>query len=115
MADIMDLKEKVPEQEEKGVAMEILGELKTQNERLMDFNKKLMNTIKWLIVLAGLIVGGFLLYLYQYDFSGTIEQSGIYTLVDSNGNVISSDITPEQMEDILKIINGENKDNKNQN
>lgn len=115
MADNMDSKEKVPEQEEKGIAMEILGELKTQNERLMDFNKKLMNSIKWLIVLAGLIVGGFLLYLYQYDFSGTIEQSGIYTLVDSNGNVISSDITPEQMEEILKIINGKDENNQNQN
>lgn len=115
MADNMDLEEKVSEQEEKGIAMEILGELKSQNERLMDFNKKLMNAIKWLIVLAGLIVGGFLLYLYQYDFSGTIEQNGVYTLVDSNGNVISSDITPEQMEDILKIINGENKNNQKEN
>ena len=115
MADNMDLKENVSEQGEKGIAMEILGELKSQNERLMDFNKKLMNAIKWLIILTGLIVGGFLLYIYQYDFSGTIEQSGVYTLVDSNGNVISSDITPEQMEDILKIINGENKNNQKEN
>lgn len=115
MADNMDLKENAPEAEEKGIAMEILGELKSQNERLMDFNKKLMNAIKWLIILAGLIVGGFLLYLYQYDFSGTIEQNGVYTLVDSSGNVISSDITPEQMEDILKIINGENKNNQKEN
>lgn len=107
MADNMDLKEKVPEQEEKGIAMEILGELKTQNKRLS-------RSVAGLIVLVGLIVGAFLLYLYQYDFSGTIEQSGVYTLIDSDGNVISSDITPEQMEDILKIINGENKDNKNQ-
>lgn len=106
MADNMDLKEKVPEQEEKGIAMEILGELKTQNKRLS-------RSVAGLIVLVGLIVGAFLLYLYQYDFSGTIEQSGVYTLIDSDGNVISSDITPEQMEDILKIINGENKDNKN--
>lgn len=106
MADNMDLKEKVPEQEEKGIAMELLGELKTQNKRLI-------RVIAGLMVMISLIVGAFLLYLYQYDFSGTIEQSGVYTIIDSDGNVISSDITPEQMEDILKIINGENKDNKN--
>lgn len=106
MADNMDLKEKVPEPEEKGIAMELLWELKTQNKRLI-------KVIAGLMVMISLIVGAFLLYLYQYDFSGTIEQSGVYTLIDSDGNVISSDITPEQMEDILKIINGENKDNKN--
>lgn len=45
------------------------------------------------------------LYLYQYDFTGTIEQTGVYTLIDSKGNVISSDITPEQINEILEIIN----------
>lgn len=108
MADNMDLKENVPEQEEKGIAMELLGELKTQNKRLI-------RVIAGLMVMIALIVGGFLLYLYQYDFSGTIEQNGVYTLIDSSGNVISSDITPEQMEDILKIINGENENNKKEN
>ena len=115
MADNMDLKENIPEQEEKGIAMEILGELKSQNERLMDVNKKLIHGIYGLIILVGLLVGGFLLYLWQYDFSGSIEQNGIYTLIDSEGNIISSDITPEEMEDILKIINGEDKNNKKEN
>lgn len=108
MADNMDLKENVPEQEEKGIAMELLGELKEQNKRLIKI-------VSCLLILVGLIVGGFLLYLYQYDFSGTIEQSGVYTLIDSSGNVISSDITPEQMENILKIINGENENNQKEN
>lgn len=108
MADNMDLKEKVSEQEEKGIAMELLGELKEQNKRLIKI-------VSGLLILVGLIVGGFLLYLYQYDFSGTIEQSGVYTLIDSSGNVISSDITPEQMEYILKIINGENENNQKEN
>lgn len=104
MVEDKNLKDKSPDQEEKGIAMDILGELKVQNKRLAKI-------IGGLMVLVGLIVGGFLVYLYQYDFSGTIEQSGVYTLVDSNGNVISSDITPEQMEEILKIINGKNEGN----
>ncbi len=53
------------------------------------------------------------LYLYQYDFTSTVEQTGVYTLVDSEGNVISSDIPPEQINEILEIINnGKDKENK---
>lgn len=111
MVENEELKENIPEQKEKGIAMEILGELKRQNERLMDVNKKLIHGLYGLVALVGLLVGAFLLYLWQYDFSGNIEQTGIYTLVDSDGNVISSDITPEQMEDILKIINGKDENN----
>lgn len=108
MADNMDLKENASEREEKSIAMDILGELKEQNKRLM-------RIIAGLMTMIALIIGGFLLYLYQYDFSGTIEQNGVYAIVDSDGNVISSDITPEQMEDILKIINGKNENNQKEN
>lgn len=107
MADNMDLKKNIPEQEEKGIAMEILEELKRQNQGLR-------RIIVGLMFLVGFVIGCFLFYLYQYDFKGTIEQNGIYTLVDSDGNVIGSDITPEQMEDILKIINGKSEDNQEQ-
>lgn len=93
----------IPDQESTGIAMEILAELKRQNQGLR-------RIIAGFLVLVGLIVGGFLLYLYQYDFSGSIEQSGVYALIDSDGNVIGSDITPEQMEDILKIINGKSEE-----
>lgn len=96
--------QEVKESSTVGLATEILEEFKRQNERLI-------SAFKWITVLLGLVVGAFLLYLYQYDFIGSIEQNGVYTLVDSSGNVISSDITPEQMEDILKIINGEGNNN----
>lgn len=108
MSDNMELEEKVSEQGEKGIAMELLGELKAQNKRLI-------KVIAGLMVMIALIVGGFLLYLYQYDFSGTIEQSGVYALMDSDGNVISSDITEKQMEEILKIINGKSESDKEEN
>ncbi len=105
MAD-KELKE-IPEQEEKGIAMELLRELKNQNQRLM-------RVVAGLIILVGLVVGGFLIYLYQYDFAGSIEQNGVYTLVDSSGNVITSDITTEQLKEILEVINnGKSKDNQN--
>lgn len=122
MAENKDLENIINEEEPEGIAMELLHEFKEnnkrldeQNKRLNEQNKRLIINARWFLALVAFIVSAFLLYLYQYDFSGTIEQNGVYTLIDSSGNVISSDITPEQMEDILKIINGENKNNQKEN
>ena len=55
-----------------------------------------------------LVVGGFLLYLNQYDFSSTqtIEQSaeGVYAIVDSEGNTVAWDLTPEEVQGLLEVI-----------
>lgn len=108
MADNMDLKNDVSEQEEKGIAMELLGELKTQNKRLSAF-------LITVVALWFFTIIGFIWYLNQYDFTSTVEQTGFYTFSDSNGNVISSDIDDEQMKEILKIINGKNQKDSEQN
>lgn len=108
MADNMDLEEAVLEREEKGIAMELLGELKTQNKRLSIF--LITVVVFWFFTIVG-----FVWYLNQYDFTGSIEQTGFYTFSDSNGNVISSDIDDEQMKEILKIINGTNQKDDEQN
>lgn len=50
-------------------------------------------------------IAGFIWYLNQYDFVSTVEQNGVYTLIDSEGNVISSDISPNQVIEIMEIIN----------
>lgn len=41
----------------------------------------------------------------QYDYSSSIETSGVYNLVDSEGNVITSDISPEDVIRILEELN----------
>lgn len=94
----MENRDNVNEKEEKGLAMEMLGELKEQLKRCYKI-------ILILIAVVVATVAGFLLYLNQYDFESSIEQNGVYTLIDSQGNVISSDITPEQINEILEIIN----------
>ena len=94
----MENRDNVKEKEDRGLAMEMLGELKEQLKRCY----------RIILILIGVVVAtvaGFLLYLYQYDFESTIEQNGVYTLIDSQGNVISSDITPDQIESIMEIIN----------
>lgn len=91
------------------LAMELLSELKTQTKRW--FTAFIVTVCIALGVIGG-IVGGFIWYLNQYDYVSSIEQNGIYTLIDSEGNVISADITPEQMKEILEIINnGKNESN----
>lgn len=67
MADNMDLKENVSEQEEKGIAMELLGELK--------------NTIRkqWIliVVLIILLAGTSIYHIYQWSqFETVVVDSG---------------------------------------
>jgi len=95
--------------EEKTLAMEMLSELKEQSKRW--FRAFLV-----MVAVEVLTIGGFIWYLNQYDFINTVEQTGIYTLSDSQGNVISSDITPEQVKEIMEILNdGKDEDNEKQN
>ncbi len=95
-----------------GITTEIFSELKEQNKRLGGALKICIMAFSATIFL---VVAGFLLYLYQYDFSGNVEQTGVYTLVDSQGNVISSDIDQNQLKEILNILNGESKGNEKEN
>lgn len=87
---------------DRGLAMELLIELKTQNERIM--KALIVTLVCWALTVGG-IVGGFVWYLNQYDFQTTIEQTGLYTFIDSKGNVVTSDLTDEQIKQILEILN----------
>lgn len=84
--------------------LELLSEIKEQSRRW--FRAFLI-----MVAVEVLTIAGFIWYPNQYDFESSIEQNGVYTLIDSEGNVISSDITPEQIEKIMEIVN----DGKNQN
>lgn len=91
------------------IANELLQEMKLAAQRA---HKALITVaLLWFAsVLA--IVGGFLIYLYQYDFTATVEQTGVYTLVDSQGNVLSTDLTPDDIIKIEEILeNGKNQGN----
>lgn len=90
--------------ESEGLATEMLRE--ESRRRFIEF--------VIMVILEAITIIGFLLYLNQYDFTSTVEQSGFYTFSDSNGNVISSDIDEAQMREILEIINGNNKGDEKQ-
>lgn len=86
------------------LAFEIFQEVKRQTKRWMI-------AFFAMVAFCAAMFCGFIWYLNQYDFTSSVEQTGVYTFSDSQGNLISSDISPEQMERILEIINGENKSN----
>lgn len=63
------------------------------------------------IVLVIAIVGGFLFYINRLDSGvhSNIDATGVYNLVDSEGNVIATDLTQEDIERIVELLNsGEN-------
>lgn len=57
-----------------------------------------------------LLVAGFLLYLGKThkDTQEVITTKGVYNLVNSeNGEIVATDLTPEQIQRIVEFINGE--------
>lgn len=57
----------------------------------------------------------------QYDYESstttttTTEYSGVYNITDSEGNIISSDLTPEDVIRIMESLNGESSENSDTN
>lgn len=56
------------------------------------------------------IVTAFVLYLMKQsnDTITTIDANGVYNLVDSKGNVIATDLTADDINKLMEIINGKN-------
>lgn len=54
------------------------------------------------------IVALFVFLWLQYDYACTNEYSGAYVMVDSQGNVIESDLTPDDVIRILTELNNGN-------
>ena len=57
------------------------------------------------------IVFMFVLYLIKTsdkEISSTIDATGVYILVDSEGNVLATDLTPEDIDKIMEFLNGKN-------
>lgn len=101
------------------IVSELLSELKAENERkdrqINRLNKTLTITLIAAMLAVLLVVSGFLWYLNQYDFSATTTESitnsaeGVYAIIDSEGNVIGSDFTAEEIQSFLEgvTIDGE--------
>lgn len=67
--------------------------------------------IAWAVALI-VIVCAFVWLWCQYDYESTTEYSGVYNLVDSQGNVVTSDISPDDVIRILEELNSGNRQEK---
>ena len=66
------------------------------------------------IILVILIVAGFLFYIGQMKNSSyeNVDATGVYNLVDSEGNIIATDLTKEDIEKIVELLSdGKDKGN----
>lgn len=64
---------------------------------------------KWLIIgwAASLVlaIGLFVFLWLQYDYTSSVDVSGVYALVDSQGNAIASDLSPDDVIRIMEVLN----------
>lgn len=102
------------------IVSELLSELKSENQRkdkqIQGLHKVIATITAVALCAILLVVAGFLWYLNQYDFSATEtvtehvtnSAEGVYAIIDSDGNVISSDLTAEEIQALLEgvIIDG---------
>ena len=67
----------------------------------------LKKVIVGFIILIAFIICGFLYYINQTDYSDdtTIDATGVYNLLDSEGNVIATDLTAEDIKKIVEMLN----------
>lgn len=94
------------------IVSELLSELKAENNRKdkqIQGLHRVIATITAIALCASLlVVAGFLWYLNQYDFSATTTETvtaeGVYAIVDSEGNVIGSDFTAEEIQGLLEGV-----------
>lgn len=76
--------------------------------------------LRWLCVawaVSVVFITGLFVWLWnQYDYESSNELSGVYNLVDSQGNVVSTDLEPDDVIRILEELNdGKDQTDKNQN
>ena len=94
------------------IVSELLSELKAENSRkdkqIQSLHKAIATITTVALCTMLLVVAGFLWYLNQYDFSATttetITAEGVYAIVDSEGNVIGSDFTAEEIQGMLRGV-----------
>ena len=103
------------------IVSELLSELKAENERkdrqIQKLNTTLTITIAVAMLAVLLVVAGFLWYLNLYDFSATTTETTtntaeeVYAIIDSDGNVIGSDFTAEEIQGFLEGVTADGESN----
>lgn len=69
--------------------------------------------IGWAVSVV-LVVFAFVFLWLQYDYVSTTDNTGVYVLTDSEGNVIANDLDPADVIHIMEsLIDGKNPESQN--
>lgn len=93
------------------IATELLNELKTENIRKGKQIQSLHILLGTCLFLLLGVVTAFLIFMNQFELTDetytTSNAEGVYALIDSNGNIIADDLTPEQIEGVVNSYSTE--------
>lgn len=88
--------------------------LKLLENSLENSNKRHNMIIRFLVAIIIILLAINAYFAYMFTTTTVIEtateQEGVYNFVDSEGNVISSDLSLEEMQELIDI-NGQNQEN----
>lgn len=82
--------------------------------QLKESTKRLWITLLVVIGLWAATVAGFIWLWNQYDYTSSVEATGVFTAAD-NSIVTAQDVSPEQWELFMGWLNGQNKGDANTN
>lgn len=87
-------------------------------EVLIQGSEKLIKP--WKTAVLALVVGwvltiaAFIFFLLQFNFSSSNEATGVYAMIDSDGNIVAQDVSPEQWDSYIEWseLNGNSQEEK---
>ena|GEM_PF-5415818 len=86
--------------------MKELEHEKTNFETMVSANmetaKHWKHAVIAIVIAWALTIAGFIWFLLQFNFETSIESVGVYSIVDSNGNYVAQDISPETWESFIE-------------
>ena len=107
----------MPDIEQDFIVSSLLSELKNENNRKDKLIKSLIKIICGCVLVVLATVASFLLFLNQYDYTSTetinTTATGVYALVDSKGNIVVSDLSSEEVQTLMEVLNGSSNGNNN--
>lgn len=104
-----DLEKVVSDEDQEGIAMELLRDFKEHNQRMDEHNKRLVGALKvsaisfgaTLVLIVAMFFGGILFFLNQYEFENYSQDGSGYNNINTGtqGDVNNGADIPDSQEE----------------
>lgn len=105
MEDIEEVKEELKQVKESFNAWDFSYKVLDRNAK----RERFINKLFFAIIVILLLINAYFAYVFTTTTVMDTEQQGIYNFYDSEGNAISSDLSLEEMKELVEL-NGEYQD-----